>query len=131
MRVAVAAAALLVKTAALSMAARGLPLQPSSKVVILGGGSTGSVVAGRLGSAGYSVLVLEAGGPTQRSLGEHVARFLRPFLFLRPPRGLLLLRRPALRGKSSAVRSSLRYLESPRRARSRIVRGPSWLSRRR
>ena len=37
--------------------------------VILGGGSTGSVVAGRLGSAGYSVLVLEAGGPTQRSLG--------------------------------------------------------------
>ena len=27
------------------------------------------VVAGRLGSAGYSVLVLEAGGPTQRSLG--------------------------------------------------------------
>ena len=27
------------------------------------------MVAGRLGSAGYSVLVLEAGGPTQRSLG--------------------------------------------------------------
>ena len=37
--------------------------------VVVGGGSTGSVVAGRLGSAGYSVLVLEAGGPTQRSLG--------------------------------------------------------------
>jgi len=37
--------------------------------IIVGGGSTGSVVAGRLGQAGYSVLVLEAGGPTQNSLG--------------------------------------------------------------
>ena len=37
--------------------------------IVVGGGSTGSVVAGRLGQAGYSVLVLEAGGPTQRSLG--------------------------------------------------------------
>ncbi len=37
--------------------------------VIVGGGSTGSVVAARLGDAGYTVLVLEAGGPTQQSLG--------------------------------------------------------------
>mmetsp|Transcript_63199 Transcript_63199/g.105144 ORF Transcript_63199/g.105144 Transcript_63199/m.105144 type:complete len:610 (-) Transcript_63199:232-2061(-) len=37
--------------------------------IVVGGGSTGSVVAGRLGQAGFSVLVLEAGGPTQRSLG--------------------------------------------------------------
>ena len=37
--------------------------------IIVGGGATGSVVAGRLGEAGYSVLVLEAGGPTQESLG--------------------------------------------------------------
>ena len=37
--------------------------------VIVGGGSTGSVVAGRLGQAGYSVLLLEAGGATQQSLG--------------------------------------------------------------
>ena len=36
--------------------------------VVVGGGSTGSVVAGRLGAAGYSVLVLEAGGGTQRTL---------------------------------------------------------------
>ena len=36
--------------------------------VVVGGGSTGSVVAGRLGMAGYSVLLLEAGGATQRSL---------------------------------------------------------------
>ena len=37
--------------------------------VIIGGGATGSVVAGRLGQAGYTVLLLEAGGPTQQSLG--------------------------------------------------------------
>lgn len=37
--------------------------------VVVGGGSTGSVVAGRLGQAGYRVLVLEAGGPTQHALG--------------------------------------------------------------
>ena len=43
--------------------------------VVVGGGSTGSVVAGRLGAAGYSVLVLEAGGVTQHELGgtERVA----------------------------------------------------------
>ena len=37
--------------------------------IVVGGGATGSVVAGRLGQAGYSVLLLEAGGPTQHSLG--------------------------------------------------------------
>lgn len=37
--------------------------------VVVGGGATGSVVAGRLGQEGYSVLVLEAGGATQQSLG--------------------------------------------------------------
>ena len=37
--------------------------------IVVGGGSTGSVVAGRLGQAGYSVLLLEAGAPTQQSLG--------------------------------------------------------------
>lgn len=37
--------------------------------IVVGGGATGSVVAGRLGQEGYSVLVLEAGGPTQQSLG--------------------------------------------------------------
>ena len=43
--------------------------------IIVGGGTTGSVVAGRLGAAGYSVLVLEAGGATQHDLGgtERVA----------------------------------------------------------
>ena len=53
MRVAVAAAALLVKTAALSMAARGLPLQPSSKVVILGGGLQGCASAYYLKQRGF------------------------------------------------------------------------------
>ena len=37
--------------------------------IVVGGGATGSVVAGRLGQAGYTVLLLEAGGPTQQSLG--------------------------------------------------------------
>lgn len=37
--------------------------------IVVGGGAAGSVVAGRLGQAGYTVLVLEAGGPTQQSLG--------------------------------------------------------------
>jgi choline dehydrogenase len=37
--------------------------------VVVGGGSTGSVVAARLGEAGHTVLVLEAGGATQESLG--------------------------------------------------------------
>jgi len=37
--------------------------------IVVGGGSTGSIVAGRLGQAGYTVLVLEAGGTTQNSLG--------------------------------------------------------------
>ncbi|KAL3932765.1 MAG: hypothetical protein SGPRY_000569 [Prymnesium sp.] len=37
--------------------------------VIVGGGSTGSTVAGRLGASGWSVLVLEAGGETQHVLG--------------------------------------------------------------
>ena len=53
MRVAVAAAALLVKTAALSMAARGLPLQPSNKVVILGGGLQGCASAYYLKQRGF------------------------------------------------------------------------------
>ena len=53
MRVAVAAAALLVKTAALSMAARGLPLQPSGKVVILGGGLQGCASAYYLKQRGF------------------------------------------------------------------------------
>ena len=52
MRVAVAAA-LLVKTAALSMAARGLPLQPSGKVVILGGGLQGCASAYYLKQRGF------------------------------------------------------------------------------
>ena len=37
--------------------------------IIIGAGSTGSVVAGRLASAGYDVLVLESGGRTQYELG--------------------------------------------------------------
>jgi hypothetical protein len=37
--------------------------------IIVGGGSSGSVVAGRLGQLGHTVLLLEAGGPTQQSLG--------------------------------------------------------------
>ena len=53
MRAAVAAAALLVKTAALSMAARGLPLQPSNKVVILGGGLQGCASAYYLKQRGF------------------------------------------------------------------------------
>ena len=53
MRVAVAAAALLVKTAALSMAARGLPLKPSGKVVILGGGLQGCASAYYLKQRGF------------------------------------------------------------------------------
>ena len=50
----VAAAALLVRTtAALSMAARGLPLQPSGKVVILGGGLQGCASAYYLKQRGF------------------------------------------------------------------------------
>lgn len=47
-------------------------VEPAPQVfdyIVVGGGSTGSVVAGRLGQAGYSVLMLEAGGATQWSLG--------------------------------------------------------------
>ena len=36
--------------------------------VVVGGGSSGSVVAARLAQANYTVLLLEAGGPTQHSL---------------------------------------------------------------
>ena len=50
---AVVAAALLHTTAALSMAARGLPLQPSSKVVILGGGLQGCASAYYLKQRGF------------------------------------------------------------------------------
>ena len=52
MRVA-AAALLLHTTAALSMAARGLPLQPSGKVVILGGGLQGCASAYYLKQRGF------------------------------------------------------------------------------
>ena len=38
--------------------------------VVVGGGSTGSIVAGRLGREGYSVLLLESGGVTQHALGS-------------------------------------------------------------
>ena len=50
---AVVAAALLHTTAALSMAARGLPLQPSGKVVILGGGLQGCASAYYLKQRGF------------------------------------------------------------------------------
>ena len=36
--------------------------------IVVGGGSSGSIVAARLAQADYSVLLLEAGGPTQHSL---------------------------------------------------------------
>ena len=36
--------------------------------IVVGGGSSGSIVAARLAQANYSVLLLEAGGPTQHSL---------------------------------------------------------------
>ena len=36
--------------------------------IVVGGGSSGSVVAARLAQADYTVLLLEAGGPTQHSL---------------------------------------------------------------
>ena len=42
---------------------------PVYDFVVVGGGSTGSVVAARLGQEGFSVLVLEAGGATQKDLG--------------------------------------------------------------
>jgi len=40
--------------------------------IVVGGGSTGSVVAGRLASAGHRVLLVEAGGPTQTGSGGEV-----------------------------------------------------------
>ena len=45
-----------------------LPLSEAYDFVIVGAGSTGSIVGARLASAGFSVLLLEAGGPTQASL---------------------------------------------------------------
>jgi len=41
----------------------------SADFVIVGSGSAGSVTAGRLAAAGHSVIVLEAGPPTQSDLG--------------------------------------------------------------
>lgn len=37
--------------------------------IVVGAGSTGSIVSARLAAAGHSVLVLEAGGPTQACVG--------------------------------------------------------------
>ncbi len=53
MHVAAAALLLVRTTAALSMAARGLPLQPSNKVVILGGGLQGCASAYYLKQRGF------------------------------------------------------------------------------
>ena len=63
------AAACATVVAALWMVLRGEDEHATFDFIVVGGGSTGSVVAGRLGQAGYSVLVLEAGGPTQAVLG--------------------------------------------------------------
>ena len=67
----IVASAALVALLTIILASASAPLEPEQEVdyIVVGGGSTGSVVAGRLGRAGYSVLVLEAGGPTQHALG--------------------------------------------------------------
>ena len=69
----------LVSVAACALAAilvmRGASDAEEFDFIIVGGGATGSVVAGRLGQAGYSVLVLEAGGPTQAGPGDWTKRW--------------------------------------------------------
>ena len=67
----VAALAVLVAVVISLLLSSTSPLEAESQYdyIVIGGGSTGSVVAGRLGQAGFSVLVLEAGGPTQHALG--------------------------------------------------------------
>lgn len=74
--------------------------------IVVGGGSTGSVVAGRLGQAGYSVLVLEAGGPTQRSLGGGSDPILGEWTIFDVPLGWVQVRRwPPSHSRSVATRS--------------------------
>jgi hypothetical protein len=65
----VAALAVLVAVVIALLLSSTSPLEAESQYdyIVIGGGSTGSVVAGRLGQAGFSVLVLEAGGPTQHA----------------------------------------------------------------
>ena len=49
------------------------PAREEFDFIVVGGGSSGSVVAARLAQANHSVLLLEAGGPTQHSLdGERL-----------------------------------------------------------
>lgn len=45
-----------------------LPLREEFDFVIVGAGSTGSILGARLAESGFSVLLLEAGGPTQAGL---------------------------------------------------------------
>jgi len=47
--------------------ARAAPLE--ADYIVVGAGSAGSVAAGRLAAAGFDVLVLEAGAPSQAQLG--------------------------------------------------------------
>lgn len=64
-----AGATLFAICAATYLVLHGADEQEHFDFIVVGGGATGSVVAGRLGQAGYTVLLLEAGGPTQQSLG--------------------------------------------------------------